>query len=774
MQDATLAPDQTGASSNFPQPPRALDSCWPPSHRRCISRMTFDTLAIPWLNNTTTASSHTHDRLHLRNASMGDIMSRSDLKSLVPQPKQYKKGPFTVEVPGVEKKDGETIPRRHPMAKDGLILTPEEGIETVYDVLRRSSAKFGNAKALGHRTLIKEHREVKQIKKTVDGKETTQDKTWTYYELSEYNYMSFVEYEKLVHKVGAGFRKLGMNKDDRVHIFASTSPWWLATAHGAGSQSMPIVTAYDTLGEEGLKHSLQQTNAKAIFLDPHLLTKLINPLNEAKGIQHVIYNSKAEVKQADIDKLKSAHSHLSITSFDDFVKLGEDNPVDPVPPGPDDLCCIMYTSGSTGTPKGVLLKHKNVVAAIAGVDIIVGPYLGPGDGLLTYLPLAHILEFVFENACIYWGGTMGYGNPKTISDNSVRNCAGDIREFKPSILVGVPAVWETVKKGIVAKVGKANLITKNMFWGAMASKSLMMTHSGIPLTGFGTSVVDAVVFSKIKEATGGRLRICLNGGGPVAKDTQRFVSMAIAPMISGYGLTETAAMCALMDPLAWTDDALGGLVGCVEVKLVDFADAGYYSTNTPPQGEIWIRGGSVTDGYLDLEKENKEAFTDDGWFKTGDIGEFDKLGNLRIIDRKKNLVKTLNGEYIALEKLESIYRATSVVANICVYAASDKNKPIAIVVPAEPALKSLASENGIEGNGLEDLCHNKKLNGIFLKNMQAAGKKGGLNGIEIIEGVVLADEEWTPQNGLVTSAQKLNRKQILDKYKKEVEQAYSS
>ena len=110
-------------------------------------------------------------------------------------------------------------------------------------------------------------------------------------------------------------------------------------------------------------------------------------------------------------------------------------------------------------------------------------------------------------------------------------------------------------------------------------------------------------------------------------------------------------MGALMDPLAWTDDALGEIPGSVEIKLVDFEDAGYFSTNKPPQGEIWIRGGSVTSGYLDLEKETKESFTDDGWFKTGDIGEFDSKGQLRIIDRKKNLVKTLNGEYIALEKV---------------------------------------------------------------------------------------------------------------------------
>lgn len=299
---------------------------------------------------------------------------------------------------------------------------------------------------------------------------------------------------------------------------------------------MPIVTAYDTLGEDGLKHSMLQTHAKAIYLDPHLLTKLIAPLKEAKDIQHVIYNTEGEAKQEDIEKLKQAHPRLTVQSFEELRKLGEENPVDTVPPNREDLCCIMYTSGSTGPPKGVLLKHKNVVAAVAGVDAIVGPYIGPGDGLLTYLPLAHILEFVFENAVLYWGGTMGYGNPRTLSDTSVRHCVGDIREFKPSILIGVPAVWETVKKGIVGKVSHGSFIVRNLFWGAMSLKPYLLA-TGLP----GVGILDGVVFSKIKDATGGRLRICMNGGGPVAKDTQQFISTAITPMISGYGLTETSA-----------------------------------------------------------------------------------------------------------------------------------------------------------------------------------------------------------------------------------------
>ncbi|KAF1982650.1 acetyl-CoA synthetase-like protein [Aulographum hederae CBS 113979] len=691
----------------------------------------------------------------------------TNLKTFKPEAKCYNTGPFTVEAPGYEPVQGETIPRRNAKTKDKLRARPQEDIATIYDIVKYASAKFGNAKALGTRKVVKTHKESKKVKKMVDGKEQEVDKMWTYFELSGYSYMSFVEYEQQTLAIGAGLRKLGLQAEDRVQLFAGTSSHWLAIAHGAISQSMPMVTAYDTLGEEGLKHSLQQTGAKVIYLDPHLLSKLLNALKEVKEIKHIVYDTSAPVDQGVIDKLKSEMPYLTIQSFDELVKSGQENPVDPVPPKPEDLCCIMYTSGSTGPPKGVMLKHSNVVASLAGVDVIVGPYIGPGDGLLTYLPQAHILEFVFENAVLYWGGTMGYGNPKTLSDTSVRNCKGDIREFRPTILVGVPAVWETVKKGIFAKVNAGSAVVKNMFWGALAAKSFLMS-TGLP----GSGILDAIVFNKIRDATGGKLRICLNGGGPIAKETQRFISLAITPMISGYGLTETSAMGALMDPLSWTDSALGEVTGSIEVKLVDFPDAGYFAKNSPPQGEIWIRGPPVTDGYLDLESETKESFTDDGWFKTGDIGEFDSKGQLRIIDRKKNLVKTLNGEYIALEKLESVYRASDVVANICVYAATDKNKPIAIIVPAEPALKKTAQANGISGDSLESLVHDEQLQNVVLKQLQDAGRKGGLAGIEIIDGVVMADEEWTPQNGLTTSAQKLNRRAILEKYKKEVDAAY--
>lgn len=383
-----------------------------------------------------------------------------------------------------------------------------------------------------------------------------------------------------------------------------------------------------------------------MFCDPALLKTLSQALDKAKDIRVIIYNTNAEVDQDLVKKLKDADNDLQMISIDELRELGEANPVDPVPPSPEDYFGIMYTSGSTGVPKGVPIKHKAVTAAIAGVTTIIGPYIGPGDGLLAYLPLAHILEFVFENACMFWGSTLGYGTVRTLSDTSVRNCKGDIREFQPSILVGVPHVWELIRKGIIGQVDNGSALVKSLFWGAMSAKSFLLSY-GLP----GASVLDAVVFKKVRAATGGKLKLCMNGGGPISTDTDRFISMAICPLLGGYGLTETTAMGALRDPKQWNPASIGVMPSSIEMKLVDFADAGYFAKNNPPQGEIWIRGTPVMEAYYENEEATKEAITDDGWFKTGDIGEFDPNGQIRLIDRKKNLVKMAHGEYIALEKV---------------------------------------------------------------------------------------------------------------------------
>ena len=228
-------------------------------------------------------------------------------------------------------------------------------------------------------------------------------------------------------------------------------------------------------------------------------------------------------------------------------------------------------------------------------------------------------------------------------------------------------------------------------------------------------------------------------------------------------------MGALMDPLSWTDAALGEMPASVEIKLVSWAEAGYLTTNDPPQGEVWIRGGGVTAGYLDMDQETSEAYTDDGWFKTGDIGYFDKKGQLVIIDRRKSLIKGVTGEYVSLEKLEAVYRSTGVVQQLCVHLDTTKPRPIAIVVSPEHTLEKLAAEHGIEDH---DLTQNAKINGLVLQQLQGAASKAGLAPFEVVQGVVVTCDEWTAASGLVTAAQKVNRRAVLQKHQKDVAKAY--
>ncbi|KAJ4338022.1 long-chain fatty acid-CoA ligase [Ascochyta clinopodiicola] len=680
------------------------------------------------------------------------------------QPCMRATGPFSVEVPGTEAVPGETRPRRHPTAVNGLVAQPHASVRTAYDIVRYAVRNHGDTKCVGARPLLATHRE----RKTVNGAE----KEWQYFDLGPYQYLTVNEFQDHIGVLGSGLRQLGLDPQDKLHLYGATSLPWMSLAHAAFTQSLTIVTAYDTLGLDGLRSSLAQTRSRAIFLDAALLPSLVKVLPDVATLEFVLLNEASADAAPDapaaVDTLRDRFPHIRLITYDQLKQLGHDKPADHVPPRPEDLACVMYTSGSSGTPKGVTILHSTIVAGVAGAASIVGPYFSPKDRLLAYLPPAHIIEFVIENACIFWGTTLGYGSPKTLTDASVRNCKGDMAEFQPTFLAGVPAVWELIKKGIMAKVQASGTLKKNMFWAAFSAKQAMLAW-GLP----GSALIDSIVFAPIRAATGGKLRCGLNGGGPLAKDTQIFMSMTLTPIITGYGLTETIGMGALNNPLAWTSDAHGDIPACIEEKLVDFPEAGYFTSNSPPQGELWIRGPSVTPGYFDNEEETKAAFRDDGWFMTGDIAQFNANGHVKIIDRKKNLVKTLKGEYIALEKLESVYRASSLVANICVYASPDKDKPIAIIVPAEPALRKLASGQGIqEGTSLDKLCENAKLKKAVLEDLRKVGKQAQLSAIEFLAGVIMDQGEWTPQNGYLTAAQKIQRRKIVERHQAAIEGAY--
>nr|XP_036586959.1 amp-binding enzyme [Colletotrichum truncatum]KAF6797689.1 amp-binding enzyme [Colletotrichum truncatum] len=677
-----------------------------------------------------------------------------------------RKPPFTIEAPGYERVPGETIPRRHWKAKDGLRTQPHPDIHIMYDIVKRSARIYPNEPAVGTRSLVKLHKEKKKVPKNVDGEVREVEREWQYFELSKYSFMTYAEFHTYILQLASGLRKLGLGKGSKLHLFATTSANWMALAHACGSQSMSIVTAYDTLGASGVEHSLIQSEADAMYLDPHLLKTASEPLKKAHNVKFVIYNDNCIFTEgSELDTFRKTNPDVKLVSVEEVRQLGEDNPVDPVEAKPEDLYCIMYTSGSTGTPKGVPMSHASMVAAITGLFHGVEDAVTSSEYVLAYLPLAHIFELVVENVALFIGATLGYGNPRTLSDNSMKNCAGDMREFGPSVLVGVPQVYETVRKGIIAKVNSSGPLIKNLFWAVFNYKSFMVKH-GLPGAG---SVFDSIVFGKVRELTGGRLRFILNGASGIADGTKHFLSMTVAPMLTGYGLTETAANGALGDPLAYTPNAIGPPPPAVEVKLVSIPDLNYSTDSNPPQGEIYIKGPAVLKEYYKNPEETEKAITKDGWFKTGDIGEFNSDGALNVIDRVKNLVKMQGGEYIALEKLESVYRGSQFVQNIMIYGDGEHSRAIAVIAPNEKVLTEEAQKLGVDQH---DMHTNRKVVDAVLKDLVSAGRKAGLSGLEIIAGVVLVEEEWTPDSGLVTATQKLNRRVIKDKYKQRMEAAF--
>lgn len=672
-------------------------------------------------------------------------------------------GKGSVEI-GPPANQGESRVHRLEKTKDRLVTAPIEGIHTVHDVLLYGARTHGTRNAYGYRDVINIIEEQKEVTKTVGGQEVKETKTWKYFQLSEYKYISFIELKNIVSEVSRGLLKLGVQKNDVFNIYAQTSPTWQYVSYGCASISTIVATAYDTLGESGLQHSLNEPECVGLFTNADLLPVVAKVIKDVPSIRIVVYDGQPS--EDVLSKITNAREGVTVLSLDALRETGRAEPPEAAEsrtPSGDDVACIMYTSGTTGPPKGVVITHTNLIASVGAVVTLVGRHLKPDDSYLAFLPLAHILEYVVELCFLFVGMCSGYGRVKTLTDQSVRNCQGDIKAFRPTIMVGVPAVWELIRKGILAQVNKSGAIRKSMFNFAMSIK-----RANVPVL---KSIVDSVVFSKIKEGTGGRLRVAMSGGAALSRETQEFLNLALVTIVQGYGMTETCGMCSILPPDILRYGCVGLPSPSVEIKFLDVPDAGYRSTNNPPQGEILLRGPSVTSGYFKRDDLNadEDIFTKDGWLRTGDVGQWNKDGTLTIIDRIKNLVKLQGGEYIALERLESIYKSCNLVSNICVHAIPDATQPIAIIVPHEGHLRAALPA---EDASLASLCASAKVKALVLRECNVVGKKSGFKSIEMLQAVVLTADEWTPESGLVTAAQKVQRKKVAQSFDAEIKEAF--
>ncbi|XP_047450892.1 long-chain-fatty-acid--CoA ligase 3a [Mugil cephalus] len=651
-------------------------------------------------------------------------------------------------------------PYRAVCATKRLVASLHPGVDTLDKVFEYAAKRFPHRDCLGTREVISE-----------EDVEQDNGKVYKKVVLGEYHWLSYKETLTAATQLGSGLASLGQRPKTNIAIFCETRAEWIIAAQACFTYNFPLVTLYSTLGGPAIAHGLNEAQVSHIITSRELLeTRLKAILIEVPRLQHIIVVDDEPTTWPGYPRGITVHNMAAVR------KLGaqtENATRERKQPLPSDIAVIMYTSGSTGIPKGVMISHSNIIAGITGMAERI-PNLCEEDTYIGYLPLAHVLELSAELVCIAHGCRIGYSSPQTLADQSTKIKAGskgDTSVLQPTLMAAVPEIMDRIYKNVMTKVEEMSFVQRTLFILAYNYKLEQL------IKGHSTPLCDRLVFKKIRSLLGGRTRVLLSGGAPLSAATQRFMNVCLCcPVGQGYGLTETCGAGTISELWDYSTGRVGGPLVCCEIKLKDWVEGGYRSTDKPhPRGEILIGGPNVTMGYYKREGKNSDDFLVDEngqrWFCTGDIGEIQEDGCLKIIDRKKDLVKLQAGEYVSLGKVEAMLKNCPLIDNICAYANSDETYVIGFVVPNQKHLLALAGEYGIRGS-VEDLCNSKAMEELVLKVITEAALAAQLERFEIPRKIRLSPDPWTPETGLVTDAFKLKRKELKTHYQDDIERMY--
>ncbi|KAK8488581.1 hypothetical protein V6N11_037859 [Hibiscus sabdariffa] len=576
--------------------------------------------------------------------------------------------------------------------------------------------------------------------------------------VGEYKWTTFGEVATAREAIGSGLRYYGMEQGACVGLYFINRPEWLVVDHACAAYSYISIPLYDTLGPDAVKFVVNHSGIKAIFCVPETLNTLLTFISLIPSVQVVVVVGGAD---EHLPSLPSA-SGVKFISYLKLLGQGRRNLQPFCPPKPDDVATICYTSGTTGTPKGVVLSHGNLIANASSFCRKVKFY--SSDIYISYLPLAHIYERSNQVICAHNGVGVGFyqGDNLKLMD--------DLAVLRPTIFCSVPRLYNRIYAGITNAVSTSGSLRERLFRAAYNSKRQAILNGRNP-----SPIWDKLVFNKIKEKLGGRVRIMGSGASPLSPDVADFLRVCFGCLIiEGYGMTETSCIITLMDV---GDVSIGHVgspcTGC-EVKLVDVPEMNYTSEDDPyPRGEICVRGPIVFQGYYKDEVQTREVFDDDGWFHTGDIGLWLPGGRLKIIDRKKNIFKLAQGEYIAPEKIENVYAKCKFVAQCFVYGDSFNSSLVAIVAVEPDVLRDWAASQGIQHEDLGRLCNDPRARNAVLAEMDNVGREAQLRGFEFAKAVTLVPEPFTLENGLLTPTFKIKRPQAKEYFAKAISSMYA-
>ncbi|KAK3136107.1 hypothetical protein QOZ80_5BG0428200 [Eleusine coracana subsp. coracana] len=576
--------------------------------------------------------------------------------------------------------------------------------------------------------------------------------------VGDYKWITYGEASTSRTAIGSGLIYHGITEGARIGLYFINRPEWIIVDHACAAYSYISVPLYDTLGPDAVQFIVNHATVEAIFCVPQTLSTLLNFITQMPCVRLVVVIGGEDANMPS----SLATTGPEVVSFSRIHNEGMMSLQPFRPPKPEDVATICYTSGTTGTPKGAILSHENLIANVAGSSMDIKFY--PSDVYISYLPLAHIYERSLQVALLHYGVAVGFyqGDNLKLMD--------DLAALRPTVFASVPRLYNKIYAAITNAVKESGGLKEKLFNTAYNAKKQVVINGKNP-----SKMWDRLVFSKIQARLGGRVRLMTSGASPLSPDVMEFLRICFScEVLEGYGMTETSCVVSMMN----VGDKLIGHVGSpnpsCEVKLVDVPEMNYTSEDQPyPRGEICVRGPIIFRGYYQDEVQTREIIDEDGWLHTGDIGLWLPGGRLKIIDRKKNIFKLAQGEYIAPEKIENVYAKCKFVTQCFVYGDSFNSSLVAIVAVEPQVLEAWAASEGIQYEDLKQLCADPRAKAAVLADMNSIGKEAQLRGFEFAKVVTLVAEPFTLENGLLTPTFKVKRPQARAYFAKEISDMYA-